>query len=84
MSLVLSGRRRIYVLLFFRERLRGGFAPRGTPLPRVECGLDAAGLGTVRRTAEDGDARLVVSARVHRQWGRSLFGLSFFILAAAG
>jgi hypothetical protein len=80
MLLMLSGRRRLYVLLFFHERLRGGFAPVGTPPPRVERGLDA-GLGAVGRTAEHRDARLVVSARVHRRWGRSLFGLSFFVLA---
>jgi hypothetical protein len=76
MSLVLSAHRRVYVLLLFHERLRSDSAPVARPLPRA---LHAA-LATELKTAEHGEARLVVSARMHRRWGRSLFGLSFFVL----
>jgi hypothetical protein len=77
MSLVLSGPRRVYVLLLFHERLRSGFAPVPGPRPQAR---DAAG-ATELKTAEHGEPQLVVSARIHRRWGRSLFGLSFFVLA---
>jgi hypothetical protein len=42
-----------------------------------------AGLAAGLKPAEDGEARLVVSARMHRRWGGSVFGLSFFVLALA-
>lgn len=82
MSLVLSGPRRVYVLLLFHERLRSGFAPVPRPVPQAR---DAA-RATELTTAEHGEPQLVVSTRVHRRWGRSLFGLSFFVLTfgAAG
>lgn len=80
MSLVLAGRRRICVLVLFRERTRDGFAAVGRRLARVERALDA-GFGMPLGTAEHCDARVVLSARVHRRWGRSVFGLSLFVVA---
>jgi hypothetical protein len=78
MSLVLAGRRRIYVLLLFHERLHHPSVR--PPLVQLQRALDpdlAAGV----KSAEHGTARLAVSARMQRRWGRSLFGLSFFVLA---
>lgn len=82
MSLVLSGPRRTYVLLLFRERVGNAGATPG-PLGRLESalGIDVSG---ERRTevANTARARLVVSTRMRRRWGRSVVGLSLFVLAA--
>ena len=69
MSVVVSGPRRIYVLLLFRERLSDGARSSGVDL--------VAGGRAVGRPP----ARLALSARLQRRLGRSLFGLSFFVLA---
>lgn len=78
MSLVLSSRRRVYVLLLFCERLsRTRSAAALAPVQRALDTGFASGVPAVQH----GHARLAISARVQRQWGRSLFGLSFFVLA---
>ena len=80
MSLVLAGRRRVCVLVLFSERLRNDFAAVRRGLSLVGHALDA-GFAMDAGTAERRSARVVLSARVHRRWGRSLFGLSFFVIA---
>lgn len=80
MSLVLAGRRRVCVLVFFHERPGEGLATVRLPLSQVERALDG-GFSVDVGTTERRDARLVLSARLHRRWGRSVFGLSFFVVA---
>jgi hypothetical protein len=77
MSLVLSSRRRIYVLLLFRERLDGMRA--ASARAPVERALDA-GRPRGAPAVQNGHARLAVLARVQRRWDRSVVGLSLFVL----
>lgn len=82
MSLVLAGRRRIYMLLLFREELMARISgPQA--LRRTARALSAdypRGAGA----AEGRGARLLISARIHRRWGHYVFGLSFFVLTYDG
>ena len=80
MSLVLAGRRRVCVLVLFRERTSDGFAAAGRRLSRVGRSLDA-GFAAGSGDAEPCDARVVLSARFHRRWGGSVFGLSLLVVA---
>jgi hypothetical protein len=81
MSLVLAGRRRTYVLVLFRERVQ----EPGAALPSLRRLDNAIGAGMMAGTpsglAAPTGARLIVSARVHRRWRRSLIGLSLFVLS---
>lgn len=83
MSLLVSSRRRIYVLLLFRERLTAVASNWGQSLAQIEGALGAA-LGPSRQDAKPPGARLAVSARVHRRWGGSIFGFAFFVIALEG
>jgi hypothetical protein len=82
MSVVVSGRRRIYVLLLFRERLHGGRVARAlAPVQRVfESNPKARDAGFGASGSPPFDGRLAVSARLQRRWGRSVFGLSLFVV----
>jgi hypothetical protein len=74
MSLVLAGPRRSYVLLLFRERATGAHATVPQPPRRIEHAM-------TRASAVCG-TRIVCSAHVRRCWGRSVVGLSAFVLAS--
>jgi hypothetical protein len=80
-SLVLTGSRRVYVLLLFRERV--GLAGAAVQSLRRGDAALGSGLPAVARSSrvESPRGRLVASARIHRRWRRSLIGLSFFVLA---
>jgi hypothetical protein len=81
MSLVLTGPRRIYVLVLFRGR--AGAAGAAVPsLRRLEGALGGGPPASGRCAPPEGPrGRLVASARIHRRWRRSVIGLSFFVLA---
>jgi hypothetical protein len=78
MSLVLSSRRRICVLFLYRARLHE--TPPAPALAPVQRALDT-GFAPGVPSAQHSRTRLALCARVQRQWGRSLLGLSFFVLA---
>jgi hypothetical protein len=82
MSVVLAGRRWIYVLLLFRERVStGGSSARALrPIVQALSTDSSAGAGT----AGDERVRVRLSARIHRRWGQHLLGLSLFVLTFDG
>jgi hypothetical protein len=65
-------------LLLFCERASG--TRTVAALAPVQRALDT-GFTPSAPAVQPGHARLAISARVQRQWGRTLFGLSFFVLA---
>jgi hypothetical protein len=81
MSLVVAGRRRVYVLLLFRERL-GAYRVPLQRSRRIGWALGASATG--RPQPESDAARVLLAARIHRRWSHHLLGLSFFVLAFDG
>jgi hypothetical protein len=71
MSFLVSSRKRIYVLLLFWQRLKGG---------GITSAL-GAGCRSQGSSVEGPDGRLLASARMHRRLGHFVVGFTFLVIA---
>jgi hypothetical protein len=79
MSFILSGPKRIFVMLLFWERLAGQCATCPFSLTRTSPALGAHDAGT-DRAGRRPFCRVVLACRISRIFWRRLVGLSFLVL----